>query len=52
MLICFSLGVMNLVWMALLTIFMLVEKVTSAGRSISRTAGVALVIWGGWMLQF
>lgn len=50
MMICFSLGVMNLVWMALLTIFMLVEKITSAGRPISRTAGVVLALWGGWML--
>lgn len=50
MLICFGLGVMNLVWMALLTIFMLVEKITPAGRLISRAAGVGLVMWGGVML--
>ncbi|MBI5483197.1 MAG: DUF2182 domain-containing protein [Deltaproteobacteria bacterium] len=50
MLICFSLGVMNLVWMAVLTIFMLVEKISAAGRTISRAAGIVLAIWGGWMI--
>jgi predicted metal-binding membrane protein len=52
MLLSFALGVMNLVWMAALTIFMLVEKITPAGRPISRAAGVGLVAWGGWMLPF
>ncbi|TWJ33076.1 DUF2182 domain-containing protein [Geobacter argillaceus] len=51
MLICFGLGVMNLIWMALLTVFMLVEKIIPAGRTISRVAGVGLVIWGGLMLN-
>ena len=50
MLICLGLGVMNLVWMAVLTIFMLVEKITPAGHVISRAAGVGLVMWGGVML--
>jgi predicted metal-binding membrane protein len=50
MLICFALGVMNLVWMALLTLFMLVEKIAPAGRVISRAAGALLVLWGGWMV--
>ena len=50
MVLSFALGVMNLVWMAALTIFMLVEKITPAGRAISRVAGVGLAAWGGWML--
>jgi predicted metal-binding membrane protein len=50
MLICFGLGVMNLVWMAVLTAFMLVEKITPAGRAVSRVAGAGLVMWGGLML--
>ena len=50
MLLCFSLGVMNLVWMAMLTIFMMVEKIASAGRLFSRTAGLVLAAWGGWLL--
>ena len=36
--------------MALLTLFMLVEKIAPAGRMISRSAGVLLVLWGGWMM--
>jgi predicted metal-binding membrane protein len=50
MMISFALGVMNLVWMAVLTVFMLIEKISSAGRFISRAAGVGLIAGGGWML--
>lgn len=50
MLLSFSLGVMNLTWMAALTAFMLLEKIVPAGRLFSRAAGVALVLWGGWLL--
>jgi predicted metal-binding membrane protein len=48
----FALGVMNLVWMAAVTIFMMVEKVAPAGRVVSRAAGVGLAVWGGWLLLF
>lgn len=50
MVLSFALGVMNLVWMAALTVFMLIEKISPAGRFISRTAGLGLIAWGGWML--
>ena len=50
MMLSFALGVMNLVWMAALTAFMLIEKISPAGRIISRTAGIGLILWGGWML--
>ena len=46
----FALGVMNLVWMAALTVFMLIEKISPMGRFISRAAGIGLIAWGGWML--
>ena len=46
----FALGVMNLVWMAALTVFMLIEKISPAGRFISRATGIGLTVWGGWML--
>lgn len=36
-------GVMNLAWMAGLTVFLLLEKVTAAGRWMSRTAGAVLI---------
>jgi predicted metal-binding membrane protein len=39
----FVFGVMNLAWMAGLTVFLLLEKVTAAGRWMSRAAGAALV---------
>jgi predicted metal-binding membrane protein len=43
-------GVMNVLWIALITIFVLVEKVVPAGRVISRIAGVGLFAWGVWLL--
>ncbi len=39
----FVFGVMNLAWMAGLTAFLLLEKVTAAGRWMSRAAGAVLV---------
>lgn len=43
-------GVMNIVWIAGLTIFVLLEKVVPAGRFISRASGAGLTIWGVWLL--
>jgi predicted metal-binding membrane protein len=43
-------GVMNLLWIAALTIFVLLEKVIPAGRVIARVAGGVLVAGGGWLL--
>lgn len=45
MLLSFVLGVMNLSWMAALTAFMLLEKITD-NKWLSRTAGFILVVWG------
>ena len=42
-------GVMNVLWIALLTIFVLAEKVILAGRVISRIAGVLFVVPGVWL---
>lgn len=46
----FVLGVMNLLWMAALAAFMLIEKVVPAGHWVGRVAGVALVGWGVWIV--
>lgn len=46
----FLLGVMNLVWIAALAGFVLVEKVVPRGAWVGRLAGLALVVWGIWML--
>ena len=45
MILCFVLGVMNMIWMAALTAFMLLEKITD-NKWLSRTAGLILFIWG------
>jgi predicted metal-binding membrane protein len=42
----FVVGVMNLVWVAALTIFVLVEKFGPAGAFVARVAGVAMVAIG------
>ena len=46
----FLLGVMNLLWIAALASFVLVEKVAPAGPWVGRVAGVGLLAWGVWML--
>jgi predicted metal-binding membrane protein len=46
----FVLGVMNLLWIAVLAAFILTEKVAPAGHWVSRLTGVLLIGWGTWML--
>ena len=46
----FVLGVMNILWIAALAGFVLVEKVAPAGSWISRATGVLLTGWGVWMV--
>lgn len=46
----FVAGVMNLLWVAALAAFVLVEKIGPAGEWVSRAAGVLLVGWGAWLL--
>lgn len=46
MLILFAVGVMNLVWVALIAAFVFIEKLLPAGRLTSRLAGAALVVLG------
>lgn len=46
MLVMFVVGVMNLVWMAVLTVVMLAEKVAPRGDLIARASGVALIALG------
>src|SRR5579871_856252 len=43
-------GVMNLLWIAALAIFVLLEKIIPAGRIIARVVGGVLVAAGGWLL--
>lgn len=46
----FVLGVMNLLWIAVLAAFVLLEKVAPKGLLVSRITGVVLVLAGAWMI--
>jgi predicted metal-binding membrane protein len=46
----FVFGVMNVLWIALLALLVLFEKLTPVGRWIARAAGIACVAAGGWLL--
>ena len=39
-------GVMNLLWIAILAILVLAEKVAPAGFWVSRVSGAVLIAWG------
>jgi predicted metal-binding membrane protein len=43
-------GVMNLLWIAAIAGFILLEKVAPGGDRLSRVAGVVLAGWGVWMV--
>ena len=42
----FAMGVMNMAWMAFLTVLMCVEKLAPRGDRIGAVASVAMVVWG------
>jgi predicted metal-binding membrane protein len=46
----FVVGVMNLAWIAALTLLVAAEKLLPFGRLVSRLAAVALLIWGAALL--
>jgi len=43
-------GVMNPLWIAAITIFVLLEKVVPAGSLIARVSGVGFVAAGVWLI--
>ena len=45
----FAGGIMNLLWIAGLAIYVLIEKVVPKGQLIARVAGVAMVLVGLWV---
>jgi predicted metal-binding membrane protein len=47
----FVAGVMNLLWVAAIAGFVLVEKLLPGGERAGRVAGVVLVAWGMWVLH-
>jgi predicted metal-binding membrane protein len=50
MALAFVAGVMNLLWMAAITVFVFVDHAFPRGVWLSRSAGAALAAWGGWMV--
>jgi len=51
MILSFALGVMNLLWMAALTLVLCVEKIAPGGQIWSRIFGVVLILWGLSLLR-
>lgn len=51
MVLLFVLGVMNLVWIAVLAALVLLEKLSPRGVFVSRLAGVAAAGWGVYLLM-
>ena len=43
-------GVMNVLWIATISAFVLIEKIVPVGRLISRIAGVGFVVAGTWLV--
>lgn len=50
MLLLFVAGVMNIWWIALITILVLIEKIARRGLLVGKMAGVAFAVWGIWMM--
>jgi predicted metal-binding membrane protein len=50
MLLLFIGGMMNLLWVGLIALFILAEKVAPRGEWIGYAAGAAITAWGGWTL--
>lgn len=46
----FVVGAMNVLWIALLSLFVLLEKVTPWGRGLARIIGAACIVAGLWMV--
>jgi predicted metal-binding membrane protein len=49
MVLLFVTGVMNLLWIALISVFVLLEKIVPAGPVVARVSGTLLIIAGLWM---
>lgn len=46
----FVAGIMNLLWVAAIAGFILLEKVAPGGERLVRVAGLVLAGWGVWMV--
>jgi predicted metal-binding membrane protein len=50
MLLLFVAGVMNIWWIALITVLVIIEKIAPRGLLLGKIAGVLFVAWGVWMI--
>jgi predicted metal-binding membrane protein len=50
MVLLFAVGVMNLLWVATLSAFVLLEKLTPANQWISRLGGLCFTGWAAWIV--
>ncbi len=46
----FVAGVMNLFWVAIIAVFVLIEKIIPNGHWVSKVSGLVLIVWGIWMI--
>lgn len=46
----FVAGVMNMVWVAVITVLVLLEKIAPRGPRLGDAIGVLFVGWGAWMI--
>jgi predicted metal-binding membrane protein len=51
MAVLFVTGVMNILWVALIAGFVLIEKLAPSGEWLARIAGVLLAVYGVWMIS-
>ena len=50
MVLLFVFGVMNLLWVACISAFVLLEKITSANQLFSRLGGLVFIVWAAWIV--
>jgi predicted metal-binding membrane protein len=50
MAVLFVVGVMNIAWIVILATLVLAEKILPKGEWIARASGIALIVWGGYLL--
>jgi predicted metal-binding membrane protein len=50
MVLLFVFGVMNLLWVACISAFVLLEKITSANQLFSRLGGLVFIFWAAWIV--
>jgi predicted metal-binding membrane protein len=51
MTVLFVTGVMNLLWVAAIAVFVLLERVMAKGRTLTLISGVMLFAAGVWMIS-